>query len=131
MTKDKTEAIFKRFKFFHPEKSIKESLMAFGLECQDGWYKLIYKLCEDLEKLNQPAEFEIIQIKEKFGSLRVYAHNAALGSEDLIIEAELASLTICEYCGKPDSCERNIRSWLITLCDGCYASRQETKKVSN
>lgn len=48
--------------------------ISFGLECDNGWYQLIYNLCRDIQKVldNTPEQnladsFIIDQVKEKFG----------------------------------------------------------------
>jgi len=71
MNPELEQKFFDRFKFFHPEKSPKETLMCFGFECSDGWFQLIWDLCEDLEKI-VPEDFEVIQVKEKFGMQFLY-----------------------------------------------------------
>ena len=83
-----------------------------------GWYLLVDKLCSDLSVLldeehkktkENPEEplFMLLQIKEKFGGLRVYymfnTENDKLYHEvqKLIDAAEDASYNICEITGKP------------------------------
>jgi len=50
-----TERLYKEFPLLYADKtaSIKESLMAFGFECQDGWFDIIYELSQQLELLIQ------------------------------------------------------------------------------
>ena len=68
-------------------KSEMESCMAFGCECNDGWYDIIDSLCEamtntfttsvDINGVYHvfPApQIVADQIKEKFGTLRFYYH---------------------------------------------------------
>ncbi len=40
--------------------------------CGPGWHKLIRETCEKIAALN-PPDFQFVQIKEKFGGLRLYA----------------------------------------------------------
>jgi hypothetical protein len=74
MNKSNTEKLFNRFSMFHPELPITESLMSFGFEVNDGWYDLIYELCNDLENIGKEEKIDILvlQVKEKFGGLRFY-----------------------------------------------------------
>lgn len=44
----------------------------------------------------------------------------------LIRKAEDESAETCEWCGKPGDLD-NSNYWLLTLCDGCKAKRQEKK----
>jgi hypothetical protein len=51
---------------------ISRSLMGFGFECEDGWFPLIYALFEEIEPLAAGLDSaEIVQVKQKFGGLRV------------------------------------------------------------
>lgn len=50
--------------------------MPFGFAHDDGWFHLVWCLCEDLEPLVTAYEketgcrFEVMQVKAKFGGLR-------------------------------------------------------------
>lgn len=93
-----------------------------GISCGDGWFNLLWQLCEKLDVLinqlpeNTQKQFEVHQIKEKFGQLRFYT---SFGNDDIykaITEAEELSGKICEECGEPGkSC--TIRGWVRTLCE--------------
>lgn len=93
--------------------------MGFGFECGNGWYDLIYRLCEDIKQLNPPADFEVVQVKEKFGGLRFYVNSGTEEIYNLISVAEEASLTICETCGAPSSGPEEIKGWIHTACEAC------------
>jgi hypothetical protein len=56
--------------FAGTEKSLQQSLMKFGCCCEDGWFDIIYRCCLELKKNNLHVEF--VQIKQKFGTLRLY-----------------------------------------------------------
>jgi len=121
-----------------------QSLMCFGIACGDGWFKLIYDLSDELERLIKkwrkanpketywPCAF---QVKEKFGGLRFYM---TFGSEEIfsaINAAERKSFRICERCGKTGR-PRNVRGWITTLCDKCsdagekrWVEEQEKKLI--
>ena len=96
------------------------SCMAWGIECGEGWYPIIDKLSAKLIEM-YGDKIEYAQIKEKFGTMRVYVD---LLDKDIklmdvfgiISEYEAMSGIICERCGKPASI-RSIRGWLCTLCD--------------
>lgn len=53
---------------------IRKTCMGWGLSCGDGWFNLIDKLCEDINKVigSRPIKVIATQIKEKFGGLRFY-----------------------------------------------------------
>jgi hypothetical protein len=91
-----------------------------GLECGDGWYDLIDKLCSDLLALNPTVVAD--QVKEKFGGLRFYAHFMADEVDrkndevwDLITKAEEDSYKICEVCGAEGQLSTT-GTWMKTLC---------------
>ncbi len=91
-----------------------------------GWEHLFEEADRLISALD--PEYKIIQIKEKFGSLRYYFEH----SEGCELDKEVSKLlwqqvgdiedhagTICERCGDPS--ERKTRShWITTICDGCY-----------
>ena len=89
--------------------------LSFGIECGDGWFDLIDKLCEDILKVDTTTV--ATQVKEKFGSLRFYVSSAEDEVFDLIDKAENASEEICEECGAPGKTEGKM--WLKTLCKKC------------
>lgn len=123
MTENRTQALFDRFPtFFNSHKSLFESPMAFGFECGDGWSNLIYSLCKDIELALEPNdEFEVKQVKEKFGGLRFYYSGGNEKINKLVDEAEEKSYTICEMCGKPGKLIDD--GWLQTLCHVCYGKQ--------
>lgn len=118
---------------------------AFGCECDNGWYDVIYKLCSEIteayKKHNRPVDIVIDQIKEKYGTLCFYYHheetdkgiNAAdFSSQDNKLYCEISGIVdkwekksgeICEKCGKPGVLRDDL-SWISTLCDDCYCSRR-------
>jgi len=128
MRKELEETLFKRFpSFFRGRK--KRSLMAFLMH-DDGWYELVYNLCEDIETILKEEcpefldKFIVLEVKEKFGGLRFYIggiHKKVAGKIfNRIEEAERMSYHICEICGR----EGKLRVWkdfiwYKTLCDSC------------
>lgn len=85
-----------------------------------GWYPILARLDEKLRSLD--PDYEIHQIKEKYGTLRVYwtGKNYDIG-EQAVEEAEAESARTCELCGEPGRIvERH--SWLRTLCPACSTS---------
>jgi hypothetical protein len=86
--------------------------------CVDsGWFPLIKDLISDLIKMGWNKE--VIQVKEKFGTLRFYINE---GTDDIhrrIAKAENESYIICEVTGQPGKL-RNDLPWWRTLCDEEY-----------
>lgn len=98
----------------------KVSFSLFGIECDDGWYKLIDELCTRIEsKLDKETDdFLVLQIKEKFAGLRFYVGGTTDEILDLIDEYEEKSYTICEGCGNPGKTVCHY-GWYSTLCEKC------------
>lgn len=94
------------------------------LECDEGWYELIYNLCKDLKEAGFDGHVD--QIKEKFGGLRFYisygdntTDEVAKKCDKLIMYYEDSSIKTCETCGQ-DGEEVNLKGWIKTLCGGCF-----------
>lgn len=67
----------------------------------------------------------IVQVKEKFGSLRFYADNVSPEMYSYINFAEAMSGVTCEDCGAPGKARTG--GWIRTLCDEHYAERYKVK----
>jgi hypothetical protein len=84
----------------------------------EGWSGLIDAIFNKRDELN--INTKIVQVKEKWGGLRVYtgafyddaAHNEF---DKFLIEMEKQSFTICETCGNPGKLRSG--GWYRTLCD--------------
>jgi hypothetical protein len=129
MTSPKNEAtIFARWpERFASRGDVSRSLMVFGFGCEDGWFPLISDLLEDLEPLAAPLDtreqpIEILQVKQKFGELRVAASRTNDAMEIVILAGQERRLQICEKCGGPGSLNRDVRGRRRTLFDQCRNS---------
>jgi len=126
MNKENTEKLFTRFKsFFHPELGMQDNLMCFGFECGNGWFGIIWNLCESIEPHVKNGKFKVTQVKEKFGTLRFYCEGANDEIHSLIGKAELLSASTCEQCGDPGK-SRSRGGWYSTVCDTCAKLRDST-----
>ena len=107
--------------WFNTQGDIRETLMPFGFAHGDGWFDLLRRLCERLESVVTEAEkrsgppFRVLQVKEKFGSLRFYPNYSNDAIAALFGDAEVESTRTCEICGKPGI--RRIAGWIRTRCD--------------
>jgi hypothetical protein len=104
----------------------------YNFGCDDGWRSILEELCANLAAMELPA-LRILQIKEKFGGLRVYVRggNAAVNAEFRKAVGEAAKT--CEVCGAPGvidqrSAEGPFR-WVKTLCAPCRAARDHKKRT--
>ena len=129
MRKELTAKLFNEFpEFFKCRENLRASLMAFGFECDDGWFDLIYKLMKDIKTVHdtEHEDFYVVQVKEKFAGLRFYITGASREVLDLIHVAEEESYKTCEKCAKPGVVRRK-GGWYKTLCPECAGD--EWKKV--
>jgi hypothetical protein len=78
-------------------------------DLQNQYDKALLKLRE--EESNLPV---VLQVKEKFGTLRIYIHNASEAANMVVDYAESLSEVTCEMCGAPGKIYRV--GWHSTLC---------------
>lgn len=92
----------KQYTIIKPDPTLKNNLMAFGFMCGKGWYPLIIELLDKLQAIEDRDQkgLEVLEVKEKFGTLRVYTSYATDEIFDLINKYEKKSETTCEVCGK-------------------------------
>lgn len=83
-----------------------------------GWGPLSMELVEDLIRLGWDRR--VLQIKEKFGTLRVYISQREEALVDRAIATRERSATICQGCGGPGTL-LEVRGRWDTLCDACRA----------
>ena len=109
--------------------------MCFGIAVNDGWYDIIDKMCE---KLDMMGKVEFLQIKEKFGQLRVYIQRDTDDSyednlksaicRDIVYMAEFTSGNVCEFCGKYGKTRpASETGWIKTVCDPCLETRMNER----
>lgn len=100
--------------------------LPWGFECNDGWYTLIYEASAKLEaeiqkyiKLypNDKLIPHCVQLKQKFGTLRIYMAYHLDEFDSIIKEAERLSGKTCELCGKPGELQN--RGWIMVRCKEC------------
>lgn len=108
--------------------------------CGRGWYPLIVALHEQIKALL--PDYEINQVKEKFGGLRFYweaddgtiYEDGAIDPdlerrielvEELVRAAERRAAKTCERCGAAGRlhCTRAPSPWYQTLCAACAEER--------
>jgi len=80
-----------------------------------GWYPLIKELDQEIAKI--APDYQVHQVKEKFGGLRYYINYSAFYQqeryqeieqiEEIIRQAEAKSRSICERCGNQGNRSNN------------------------
>jgi hypothetical protein len=109
----------------------KETCMAWGIECADGWYNIIETLCQLItRRINytkskwhegeEAPEVVAQQIKEKFGGLRFYYRGGDDITDAYVSFAEAMSYKTCECCGNVGKPTKG--GWITTLCEDCNKS---------
>lgn len=107
------------------------------VDIPEGWKKIIEELTEKLNEFRN-AEIVILQIKEKFGTLRFYYNitnpqdlvglevNLIMG---LIAKAEERSSYTCERCGAGGVLRTELR-WIKTLCGEHYDEERKRPRAT-
>jgi len=111
-------------------RGMRDTCMCWGFEIGDGWVRIIERLSDRLERINQKlpkdeARIEAVQVKEKFGGLRFYTSRCHDEADRFIAEAERQSLKTCEVCGRPG--RQNSNGWITTLCTKCRRARDKKR----
>lgn len=132
MTKELEQKLVERWPtWFNFNGDPLQTRMADGFAHGDGWFDIVWRLCEDLEPLVNKVEkatgcrFEVLQVKEKFGGLRFYVNHRTEAIWGRIEEAELESLQTCESCGLPGG--RREGGWIRTLCENHAHAREHER----
>ena len=98
-----------------------------------GWRGSFFEnMCDDLISAlrDYVDNFEIIQLKEKYGSMRLYwnwkdenifteeqIHNLTNTIRDVISKYEAISYHTCVRCGKPST--GYTKPWILPVCEKC------------
>lgn len=107
-----------------------------GIDLYDGWLPTISSACDAVDKLlgADKAGFHFSQVKEKFGSARIYWESKILDEEvekgitRLIDRAEEATETLCMVCGAPAEIKKYC-GWFACLCDVHGRERLQKKSL--
>lgn len=95
----------------------------FHVMCHEGWVGILdayFAVVDDA--MPEGAVYEIEQIKEKLGTLRIYdsSYGETWASVKAVTEAhrlaEARSYHVCEYCGRPGIWSSR-RGYLTTVCE--------------
>jgi hypothetical protein len=142
MKQELQDQLFKKYpKILFKEEPAQFPIDQRGIECDDGWYSLIDKVCEEVQylidrsndyKLPRWKQFlqfpnprviqqvRFVQIKEKFGLLRIYHTPTNNIIYTIINFAENLSASICEICGTSVDVTQNKEGWIRSLCQSCH-----------
>lgn len=122
-------------RWFRDKDDLRASLMAFGFECGDGWFPVLKKGMEWIkahmyDEWSFPSgythDFQVMQVKEKFGTLRFYVYGGDKYIDNIISAMGLASSVICEGCGAAGELTTD-GGWYRTECNTCRDTRREAR----
>lgn len=121
MNKHLQNYLFEKYPVLFRQKDLskEETCMCWGIECGDGWFGLIDRSCERIQDFinkNPNEKCEVVQVKEKYGSLRMYLQ----GSNDFFFQVEQEalgqSLNVCEECGETSGVRPSTGGWVRVRC---------------
>ena len=95
------------------------NLMVFGFDVGDGWFEILQDCLRDLRSIRETGlapNLILVQVKEKFGTLRVYVNGEDEGDivQSILDYAETRSSWTCDECGKAGTKEG--KGWIATRC---------------
>ncbi|KAF2816381.1 uncharacterized protein BDZ99DRAFT_566219 [Mytilinidion resinicola] len=106
--------------------------MCWGFETGNGWYQIIRCLSISINNIIasaslDPSQFTAVQVKEKFGLLRVYISTTNNAIQDAIYHAVQESSRTCEMCGGP-GVQIARGGWMRVSCEPCEAERVRIRR---
>ena len=139
MTKEENRALCERFPFLLPRNRWSGEV-ASGYDFEyteldampDGWRKAFgEQLCEELlaelTRTGRPDDYRILQIKEKYGSLRWYDNWNTEHGYEILDQYEALSRHTCIRCGAPAT--RITTGWISPYCDACCPDNSESVPI--
>lgn len=90
------------------------------IDIDEGWYQLVVDCDKELTQIN--PDYQIYQIKQKFGKLRYYYKDSKpfeeetyLKTSSVVSKYERLSACTCEATGKPGVLMKSLSGWYRTL----------------
>ena len=143
MNKELQEKLYEKYPSLFGQKDLPmtQTAMCWGIDTGDGWYNIMDSLClcinahiKNLEHQKKYSsgvetpeaentedglsEISFVQVKEKFGRLRVYTTYSDDTIEGMVDMASELSGRTCENCGNPGEIAR-YSGWYRPLCPKC------------
>jgi ribosomal protein S14 len=113
-------------------KTVQNCFELFGVECGKGWHGLIQPIFDYVKEYNRDKDvgerIVIRQIKEKYGSLRIYTNFVTDELDEIIEKAEAESTRVCELCGTREHVGTKHDGWIMTLCRNCVQEMADKDK---
>jgi len=109
------------------EKDVPFLPIQLSIDVGPGWFPLVREASLKIEQINRVLQLQgvttiqVVQIKEKYGTLCYYTNYCNNEIDAIIEEVEHASGMICESCGGPG--ELIQQGWWRTICESCEEAR--------
>lgn len=91
-------------------------------ELPEGWLRLFFLYCKAIRPIlvadNYLEGFRFSQVKEKYGSMRLYNFGYPRGMENLEFLYSGYSEFVCQRCGR--MAKYSTIGWVEQLCENCY-----------
>ena len=131
MKKELQDKLFEKYPKIFRQKDLPmtETCMCWGVECGNGWFKIIDLLCEILQwdtDNNHYPQIEATQVKEKFGGLRFYTNGENEQQSGAIEYACYLSQHTCEQCGSMEDVTQT-EGWVVTMCKPCLKAYKKKR----
>jgi hypothetical protein len=129
MNKELQSYLINKFPKLYTEGRENTPFSLFQFECDDGWFRIILWLSRYLQSyIDQQNEYsakypdrylpvkqiKVVQVKEKFGTLRYYVDGGNENTQNVISFVEYISGYICETTGKTEDVGFNKKGWIKT-----------------
>ena len=103
MDSHKTNELYEKFPHLYRERTapLESSKMAWGFQCENGWYKIIYEMSKKINKTSVEGEFApaIAEVsRNPDGTLYVAVSNITPPVADIVTSATEQSRLTCEFC---------------------------------
>lgn len=133
MSPAKQQQLYDRYPDLFREKDLPmtQTCMCWGIECGGGWFKVIDKMCAQLDAVRGATGLDVAfgQVKQKFGGLRVYRGAITFPEgvseayvttwaaivNGIITAAEHEAANTCEETGAYGTMHVSPRGWFRTL----------------
>lgn len=88
-----------------------------SIDVGEGWYQIVVNCDKELIKID--PNYQIFQIKQKFGGLRYYFHpsqsDTSRAMSEVISKYEVIAAKTCEATGEPGVLMKSVSGWYKTL----------------
>jgi len=103
----------------------------YDFSISDGWLAIITSLLKSIKNdimYNDMPEVKIIQIKQKFGGLRVYYDGGDDATRGMVTMAMAIAEETCEDCGSTEDISQT-SGYIRTLCTKCKNNHEVERKL--